>query len=113
MRSRPSEGGVALSVLFELLSRFRDGEGSHLPTYAEQAMVYLAMQPSASSGFAELRRALAIGQSRSSRLCTALERIGWVKVVSDRDDGRRSTVTLTLKGRRVIDAITTLKKAAQ
>lgn len=54
----------------------------------------------------ELAADLGVNQSNASRLVDRLAGLGLLERVRDRDDGRASLVELTVRGRRVLDAVT-------
>ena len=96
-----------LNFLLRAVLEFRANDGNHLPGYAEPIMFFLGMQPEGSAGMRELRERLGLGQSRTSRLCAALGRVGLVEVVTPNEDRRSSLVKLTPKGTRLVDKILT------
>jgi DNA-binding MarR family transcriptional regulator len=66
-------------------------------------MVFLAQQASGTAKMQELRAEFSLGQSRTSRTCSALVREGLVETMPDPSQRKWTLVRLTTKGRRIVD----------
>jgi DNA-binding MarR family transcriptional regulator len=81
--------------------RYRDQYGVTLPEW--RVLSIIAVQETASAR--DVSRALATDKAWVGLTVQKLERGGFVRRISDTEDGRRTLVSLTKQGKRVHDAI--------
>lgn len=107
MRRLSQEAVDDLRALEEALLAFRhDGKrgiGSRLPVHSDVFLVFLARQPAGTAKMQEVREQFLLGQSRTSRTCRALERVGLVETMPDPSHGKFTLVRLTTKGQKIVD----------
>jgi DNA-binding MarR family transcriptional regulator len=111
MRRLATHAVDELELLLRTLLEFRRGDGSYLPTYAEAIVVFLGAQPGGSARMGEVRERLHLPQSRTSRLCAKLARIGMVEITTSTEDRRSSAFRLTANGARLVDKILSVHRS--
>lgn len=107
MRRSSTEAVDDLHVLQNALLAFRNcgkkGAGDRLPVHSDVFLVFLAQRASRTAKMQELREQFALGQSRTSRTCSALAREGLVLTMPDPEHGKYTVVRLTTKGQKIVD----------
>ncbi len=104
MRRSSHDAVDDLRELLTIFAAFGQRNGSRLPIYSDHFLVFIGMHPGGTT-MLELREHFGLSPSSASRTCLALEREGLVSLTPDREDRRRTFVSLTPRGSRIIDDV--------
>src|SRR5690349_11378297 len=88
---------AALTLVFKGVRAWSDGEGNRLPAHSVNVLLFLGLKPGATAAYSDVREAVNLGQSRTSRIIAALVKAGLISSSTPKDR-RRTEVALTTQG---------------
>ncbi|MBV9831583.1 MAG: MarR family transcriptional regulator [Marmoricola sp.] len=88
----------------------RSVEAADVPVTVPQHRVLVLLDTEGAMTVGEVASLLGVNQSNASRICDRLQKLGLVRRRRPAEDGRVVLVDLEAEGKRVVDAVTALRR---